>query len=184
MRLYVMYGCNKALLIALFTLFGAELITETMIVGLSTAKESSTLLAYRRSPGNLPNTHTVQPLPALPNITGCITSNTTSYQWAYWLPALIFELILFSLAVLKSVQVYRARKNAGETPSILVILIRDSVLYFAGIAGVIFTNLITWAVAPVGNVALPFYMLRSLTRVTLGYLGRSLLHICQVRSTL
>lgn len=62
---------------------------------------------------------------------------------------LCFELTLFALALLKSAQVYRTRRQAGHAPSILVILIRDSVFYFGGVITVIVTNLVVWAAARV-----------------------------------
>ena len=59
-----------------------------------------------------------------------------------------FESVLFLLAVAKSVQVARSESN---TPRILAILLRDSVLYFGGVIAVILTNLIIWAFVRVNH---------------------------------
>lgn len=73
----------------------------------------------------------------------------------YWLPMLGFESLLFGMAVVKSVKVYKDSKqtHTGKAPNLLVILIRDSVMYFGGVFAVLLTNIIAWAIAPVRGAA-------------------------------
>lgn len=61
----------------------------------------------------------------------------------------MFELLLVSLAAHRSIQVYRTRRDAGDAPNLLVILMRDSIMYFVGVVVIIMTNLIIWAISPV-----------------------------------
>lgn len=148
MRIYAMYSCNKKLLTFLSVFLGAQIISETIVIGITTSREIRTCLTVDHLIA-LMSICPVQPLPPIPNFTGCIVIGSEEWQWVYWLPMLLFELTLFSLAVAKSVEVYRDRRSAGEAPNLLVLLIRDSVLYFAGVMVVLFTNLIMWAAAPV-----------------------------------
>lgn len=59
---------------------------------------------------------------------------------------------MFSLAVSKSIEVHRNRKEEGvDTPNILVVLLRDSIFYFGGVMTVIVTNMFAWALARVSH---------------------------------
>lgn len=95
------------------------------------------------------NSNLVVPLPRTGDWTGCVPMNVVNYTWTYFLPMLLFELTLFSLAVVKSIDVYRIRRDAGQTPNILAILIRDSAFYFASSIVIIMTNLLIWAIGRV-----------------------------------
>ena len=67
---------------------------------------------------------------------------------------LLFELVLFGLAVFKCLQVYSDRRKRGvQTSNILVVLIRDSAIYFGGAMAMVLTNMFVWAV---GRVSDPF----------------------------
>ena len=73
---------------------------------------------------------------------GCIPEFEDTYTWAYWVPMAAFESVLFVLAIAKSIHIARSESN---TPKVLTVLLRDSVLYFGGVMFVILTNLIIWA---------------------------------------
>lgn len=73
--------------------------------------------------------------------TGCIPTNVKPYAWTYWIPVLVFESILFLLALVKSIR--RGRENA-ETPYLLIVLLRDSIIYYGGTLGIILTNFLVW----------------------------------------
>lgn len=153
-----MYGCDKRLLVALCTFFALVLMTETIVIGTVTAKMISASMLYMLLTQFTNARRPVVPLPPIPNFTGCLPQETVHYGWAYWLPNLILEFTLFSLALFKSVQVYRNRRYRGETPNILLVLIRDSVFYFGGVMTVIITNLVTWASARVSRMFVPQWM--------------------------
>ena len=62
---------------------------------------------------------------------------------------LIFEFVVFCFAVFKSLQVYKLRQMTGNAPSIMAVLVRDSIFYFFGVMSVIMMNMFIWAVARV-----------------------------------
>ena len=59
---------------------------------------------------------------------------------------LIFESIIFGLAMAK---VWQTAREKWRTPGVLVVLLRDSVVYFGGVFVIIFTNLVINASARV-----------------------------------
>lgn len=79
--------------------------------------------------------------PQFSKLTGCVPIVTQRYAWAYWLPVLVFESIMLSLSVVKSV---RQAQEDTRTPYVMVVLLRDSVVYYGGIIGPILINCIVW----------------------------------------
>ena len=71
---------------------------------------------------------------------------TTRHNWAYWIPTLVFETVLVSLAIAKLVQISRMETN---TPRVMAVLLRDSVAYFGGIFAFVITNFVIWVAARV-----------------------------------
>jgi hypothetical protein len=63
--------------------------------------------------------------------TFCLTSDIPSDFYMFWIPFLGFECLLCSLAVFKGLQTLRSRRSVFRRGRLLVIiLIRDSILYF------------------------------------------------------
>ena len=60
----------------------------------------------------------------------------------------IFESALFLLALVKALQLAYHKKQSGRgsgrAPNVLVILLRDSLIYFGGVLAVILTNFVVW----------------------------------------
>ena len=83
---------------------------------------------------------------------GCLLNNPSDHSWAYYVPMLIFESILFLLAIAKACQTAR---QEWHTPKILVVLLRDSVVYFGGVLAIILTNLVIIFTARVRFASLP-----------------------------
>ena len=78
---------------------------------------------------------------------GCIlTDIETSHIWAYGVPPLAFESILFVLAILKAFEVAR---YDNHTPRPLIVLLRDSTVYFGGMFAIFLTSEIIVTVARV-----------------------------------
>ncbi|KAB5591497.1 hypothetical protein CTheo_5054 [Ceratobasidium theobromae] len=103
----------------------------------------------------------------------------TSYFWTVWLPPIIFEIIIFSLTIIKAVE--HRHKNV-KTP-VAYILYRDGFFYFliimsaydrtcricrqidgAGLVCSIFP-LITWLAGPPTLVAMPKYFTQAIVNV-------------------
>ena len=61
------------------------------------------------------------------------------------------QAVLFGLAMVKSIKVYRHDRREGiATTQMFIVLAQDSILYFGGVTIVITTNMLVWAVARVG----------------------------------
>ena len=73
---------------------------------------------------------------------GCAPTNIQTWAWTFWLPVLFFEVPLFLLAVVKSIQVAREEQTSSR---IMFILLRDSIMFFGIVLAVILTNCIIWA---------------------------------------
>jgi hypothetical protein len=86
------------------------------------------------------------PLPGCPVING-------GTQWALWIPATVFELVLFVLALYKGAVSIAARVKLNNRMSLTTFLIQDNVLYFLGVSCLlIFNNLMA-----VGATRIPWF---------------------------
>ncbi|KAI0752482.1 hypothetical protein C8Q80DRAFT_456349 [Daedaleopsis nitida] len=102
-------------------------------------------------------------LPVVSTATGCYYSGIFSTSAFFWLPALVFEPMLCLLAVWKAwgedamhVLALRLRWGQapppdseptyqGETPRIMKMFARDSLIYFIGIAAELIVNTVIWS---------------------------------------
>ena len=81
-------------------------------------------------------------LPGSIPVTGCVSvTGIKPYAWAYWVPTMIWETLLLVLSLYKSVQ--QTRREEG-TPHLMVVILRDSILYFGGALATILANFIIW----------------------------------------
>ncbi|GBE77636.1 hypothetical protein SCP_0105160 [Sparassis crispa] len=109
--------------------------------------------------------------------TGCLPVNDYSYAWAYWVPSLGFEIILFVLALWKAVQEVR---GDIRTPRLMVVLLRDSIFYFGAACTILLTNFFVWLFRP--TLLGAFVPLVTAGRSIIGC--RMLLNIQEVAETL
>lgn len=128
LRLYVIYRCNRKLLLILCTLFAAELSIECVLL----VKIFNNLKPF---PDFLLISAVTQ------QVTGCIPGSIASYAWAYWIPVLIFESVLFTLSLAMSIKQSLSDKSS---PYLMRVLLRDSVIYFGGALGSILMNFVVW----------------------------------------
>ena len=143
LRLYVMYDCNRALLLSLSALLAMQLVAESAIVGPIVAKMKRSSFHASSLPA-LTHLYTAMALP--PSFTGCVPNNPSDHTWAYWIPMLVFETTLCVLAIVKSVQIARAQLY---TSKVLSTMLRDTVAYFGGILVIIIANFVIWFAARV-----------------------------------
>lgn len=73
------------------------------------------------------------PLPGCPAING-------NSQWALWIPAMLFEFVLFGFAVFKSVVSTAARIKLNQRTSLTGILLHENILYFLVVACLLILN--------------------------------------------
>lgn len=75
------------------------------------------------------------PLPGCPAING-------HSQWALWIPAMLFEFVLFGFAIHKSVVSTAARMKLNQRTTLTGILLHENILYFLVVACLlVFNNL-------------------------------------------
>jgi len=125
-KLHAMYQCDKKVLITLCFVCVIELLASTAIDG---------YLSYTLKSTALP-----------PPLTGCMTGSHRSFAWVFWVPGLAFESILFLFALAKLVE----EATAGiRTPHLMMVLLRDLIIYFGSVTSLILANLVIWIAARV-----------------------------------
>ncbi|KAH9923853.1 uncharacterized protein B0H18DRAFT_955698 [Fomitopsis serialis] len=129
MRLYLMYRCNRTLLITLCAMLIVELAIETTLI-------AEVIYGLK---GRFNATDIILPADSL--ISTCVADGIKKWAWAYWVPVMVWESLLLALSLYRSAQ--QAREEAG-TPRLMVVLLRDSVLYFGGALASILANFIVW----------------------------------------
>jgi len=135
MRIYILYKRNKG--IALFNgiTFALSILFFIWVMVQNTI-ERSVIMAQ------------VVQLPR----TGCPSINGGS-QWAQWVPATGFEMILFAFALAKCFISSSARTKLNERLSLTSVLLRENILYFFAVTSVlIFNNLMV-----VGATKIPWF---------------------------
>ncbi|KAF8699256.1 CoaE protein, partial [Rhizoctonia solani] len=85
----------------------------------------------------------------------------TSYFWTVWIPPIIFELIIFSLTIIKAIE--HRHKNV-KTP-VAYTLYRDGFLYFIIIMMCSIFPLVVWLAGPPTLVAMPKYFTMAVVNV-------------------
>ncbi|KDR71426.1 hypothetical protein GALMADRAFT_143706 [Galerina marginata CBS 339.88] len=78
----------------------------------------------------------------------CLTKRVPTNFFVFWLPMLVFEILLCVLAVVRA---YKSYHESGRTiygQRLFDILIRDSVLYFLAIGITYLTCFVVWILEP------------------------------------
>jgi len=81
---------------------------------------------------------------AEPTFGVCMADIKLDQWWLVWIPSMVFHTVVFGLLVWKAVSTPRE----AQTP-MLMLLIRDGVIYFGVVFAAFLFNLLVWAVAPV-----------------------------------
>ena len=72
------------------------------------------------------------------------------WSWAYWIPLVIFDTTLFLLSLWKTVAIFAI--PPASPPRILVVLLKDSFVYFGGVMLWSIANFVAWYYQPVSPV--------------------------------
>ncbi|EJD01714.1 uncharacterized protein FOMMEDRAFT_169776 [Fomitiporia mediterranea MF3/22] len=148
LRLYAMYSSSKRISAVLVSGFSAVLLAEIVVLVLSTKAQIGPVNA---DPSRILDMST------------CILTNTWRFSYLYWIPFLVFEFLLFVLALAKGIQSIRDHelelgasgfglglccksKGPGRAAKALEILIRDSILYFVVIFAIYLANALSWII--------------------------------------
>ncbi|KAF8348819.1 hypothetical protein F5887DRAFT_1097461 [Amanita rubescens] len=124
LRIYALYGCSRKIAIfnaALF--FCAILAFVGILTDLAIGRQKAIKSAIRLT------------------LIGCPVVNTP-IEWSEWIPATIYEVILFGFALYKYVEVLDlSRLPAAKKVMILTrVLVNDNILYFFGVTIVLLLN--------------------------------------------
>jgi hypothetical protein len=123
-RIYCLFNCSKK--IALFNgiLFLISIGLFLVILVEKAIHRPSTITSLVESP-----------------LVGCPIVNRGS-QWELWVPATVYEFILFGFALYKAVASSSAWIKLNRRPTLMAVLIQGNILYFLVISGLlIFNNL-------------------------------------------
>ncbi|KAJ3725625.1 hypothetical protein DFJ43DRAFT_1002384, partial [Lentinula guzmanii] len=124
LRVYALYHCSRKIAFFNSVLFLGS-IAGYMFVLVHNAQRRRAVIA---------NAITL-PLPGCPSI-------HTGIEWAQWVPATIYEGILFGFALYKTIQSNASQLRKGNRISLRSILLRDNLVYFFGVACIlVFNNL-------------------------------------------
>jgi len=128
-RIYAMYGRSKKILTLLVACFIPSITATIVIVGILFSSETVTATPF---PGS--------------SLHFCAITSAASIFYAILIPILIFETLLFSLALFKGYQSWKSECPTGWSGQrALNILIRDSILYFFVVFATYMTNMFIWA---------------------------------------
>ncbi|OCB83896.1 hypothetical protein A7U60_g9102 [Sanghuangporus baumii] len=124
LRIYALYNCSKR--VATFNAF---------LFLLSIGGFLWILIHNAQGRANV--IHEAKQLP----IPGCPVVHT-GIEWAQWIPATVFEGVLFVFALLKSIHTFVTRKRGGiRTNGVLFsIIVHDNLLYFFGVSALLVLN--------------------------------------------
>lgn len=99
----------------------------------------------------------------------CMADLHTHKVWTIWIPSMVFHTFVFALLVYKAICTPRDAK----TP-MLMLLIRDGILYFTVVFLAFLFNLLVWALAPVSLAILPHDSVWAICTMALSHLMLSM----------
>ncbi|KAJ7738977.1 hypothetical protein B0H16DRAFT_1569397 [Mycena metata] len=124
LRVYALYSCSKRIAAINLVLFAGSIVGFMWIL----------IYNHSRRAGVIANVIHL-PLPGCPSVHSGI-------EWAQWVPATIYEGILFGFALYKTFESTLTSLRKDGTLSIYTLLLRDNILYFFGITALlVFNNL-------------------------------------------
>ncbi|KAJ7108222.1 hypothetical protein C8R44DRAFT_636656 [Mycena epipterygia] len=122
LRVYAIYGCSKRIAVLNLVLFAGSITGFLWIMLFNHAKRAAEIASVIHLP-----------LPGCPSVHQGI-------EWALWVPATIYEGILFSFALFKTSQSTIKSLREDSRISIYELLLRDNIVYFFGIAALLVFN--------------------------------------------
>ncbi|KAJ7131210.1 hypothetical protein C8R44DRAFT_699113 [Mycena epipterygia] len=122
LRVYALYGCSKRIAAINLLLFAGSIAGFMWILIFNHSRRASVIanVIHLGLPG-CPSVH-------------------SGIEWAQWVPATIYEGILFGFALFKTFESTIISLRKDRTLSIYSLLLRDNILYFFGIAAILVAN--------------------------------------------
>jgi len=122
-RIYAVYDRNKRILIVMALLFATNI-------------TSTVLIVFEGPPGGT--------LVPTKTIAGCFVVDRGASYFLCWIPAFVFETILFFMMLFRG---WRAREGGINSP-LFNVIVRDSILYFLVIFAALFVDCLVWGLSP------------------------------------
>ncbi|KAF7335758.1 UBA-e1-C domain-containing protein [Mycena venus] len=124
LRVYALYGCSRRIAAINLILFAGSIVGFMWILIYNHSHRASVIASVIHLD-----------LPGCPSVHSGI-------EWAQWVPATVYEGILFGFALFKTFETTITALRKDGTLSLHTILLRDNILYFFGIAALlVFNNL-------------------------------------------
>ncbi|KAJ7811001.1 hypothetical protein B0H14DRAFT_2459801 [Mycena olivaceomarginata] len=125
LRVYALYGCSKRIAALNFLLFVGSIVGFIWILIYNHSRRAAVIAGAIHL-----------------GLPGCPTVHS-GIEWAQWVPATIYEGILFGFALFKTIEkAISSFRKEGALSSLYAILLRDNIVYFFGIAALlVFNNL-------------------------------------------
>ncbi|KAJ7852774.1 hypothetical protein B0H14DRAFT_3450565 [Mycena olivaceomarginata] len=129
LRVYALYNCSKRIAVVNFVLFVGSIASFIWILVYDHSRRASVIA------------------PAIDlRLPGCPTLHS-GIEWAQWVPATVYEGILFGFALVKTFESAISSLRKDGTLALHQVLLRDNILYFFGIAALlVFNNLMVVSV--------------------------------------
>ncbi|KAJ7812722.1 hypothetical protein B0H14DRAFT_1452090 [Mycena olivaceomarginata] len=129
LRVYALYNCSKRIAVVNLVLFVGSIASFIWILVYDHSRRASVIA------------------PAIDlRLPGCPTLHS-GIEWAQWVPATVYEGILFGFALVKTFESAISSLRKDGTLALHKILLRDNILYFFGIAALlVFNNLMVVSV--------------------------------------
>lgn len=131
LRIYAIYSRNKHILLLTLSVFFLSFSAEIGLVVVDVIKAKGMLYTgisvfFKIEP------YIILEIPvSLPGTDFCATFSTWTNYWTVWAPPIVFETLLFALALFKGYQSFFSQsKSEWSSAGMLHILVRDSILYF------------------------------------------------------
>jgi hypothetical protein len=124
LRVYALYNCSKRIAVANCVLFAGSIAAFMVILIYNHSRRAAVIASAIHL-----------------DLPGCPTLHS-GIEWAQWVPATIYEGILFGFALIKTCEETISTLRKDGTLSLHRVLLRDNILYFFGIAALlVFNNL-------------------------------------------
>ncbi|KAJ7784862.1 hypothetical protein DFH07DRAFT_691574, partial [Mycena maculata] len=143
LRVYALYSCSKRIAAINLILFAGSIVGFMWILIYNHSRRAAVIASVI----NLD-------LPGCPDVHSGI-------EWAQWVPATIYEGILFGFALFKTLESTVSSLRNDKTLSLYTLLLRDNILYFFGIAALLVFNNVSVSSQSVTHIPWFSYGVRS-----------------------
>lgn len=129
LRIYAMYGQNRAVLILMGVTFVIVKIWVLILLGFFSASVKGKYMHFHLPCALTFSLATSNPIHGMANF--CVQLSRWPYYYLYWAPLLFLEALLFSLALYKGYKCYRDEdKTTAHLSRTMNFLVKGSVWYF------------------------------------------------------